>query len=118
MGRLLALGESKVPNTISGYKATEPLAPVKGSNSGVQVIDKAQGETTATTASPTQANADTVTFTGPALALQKLNEAIAKAPIVNTQKVASVKQAVQNGTYQVDAGRVADKLLEFERGLK
>jgi negative regulator of flagellin synthesis FlgM len=107
-----------VPNRISGYKATEPLAPVKGSNSGVQVVDKAQSETTATTAAPASSTADTVTLTGPALALQKLSEAVAKAPVVNTQKVASVKQSVQNGTYQVDAGRVADKLLEFESGLK
>ncbi len=118
MGRLLALGEIKVPNTISGYKATEPLAPAKGSNSGVQVVDKAQGETTASTAAPAQANADTVTFTGPALALQKLSEAVANAPVVDAQKVASVKQAVQNGTYKIDAGRVADKLLKFESGLK
>jgi negative regulator of flagellin synthesis FlgM len=111
-----------VPNRISGYKATEPLAPAKGSNSGVQVVDKAQSEATATTAVPASSTAsstaDTVTFTGPALALQKLSEAVAKAPVVNTQKVAAVKQSVQNGTYQVDAGRVADKLLEFESGLK
>jgi negative regulator of flagellin synthesis FlgM len=106
-----------VPNRINGYIATEPLAPVKGSNSGVQVVDKAQSEATAT-AAPASSTADTVTFTGPALALQKLSEAVAKAPVVNTQKVASVKQSVQNGTYQVDAGRVADKLLEFESGLK
>ncbi len=106
-----------MPNRINGYIATEPLAPVKGSNSGVQVVDKAQSEATATTA-PASSTADTVTFTGPALALQKLSEAVAKAPVVNTQKVASVKQSVQNGTYQVDAGRVADKLLEFESGLK
>jgi negative regulator of flagellin synthesis FlgM len=107
-----------VPKRISGYTATEPLAPVKGSNSGGQVVDKAQSEATAATASPASPTADTVTLTGSAVALQKLSEAVAKAPVVDMQKVASVKQAVQNGTYQVDAGRVADKLLQFENGLK
>jgi anti-sigma28 factor (negative regulator of flagellin synthesis) len=32
--------------------------------------------------------------------------------------VATVKEAVNSGTYQIDAGRVADKILQFERGLK
>lgn len=106
-----------MPNRISGYTANEPLAPVKGSNSGVQAVDKAPTEAPAAPA-PAAAAADTVTITGPALALQKLSEAVAKAPVVNTQKVATVKQSVQNGTYQVDAGSVADKLLQFESGLK
>jgi negative regulator of flagellin synthesis FlgM len=50
--------------------------------------------------------------------LQKIEEAIAKAPAVDTAKVASIKQAVSDGTYQVNTGRIADKLLQFERGLK
>ena len=50
--------------------------------------------------------------------MQKIEQAVAQAPVVNTTKVAAVKQAVNNGTYKVDAGRVADKILQFESGLK
>jgi negative regulator of flagellin synthesis FlgM len=110
-----------VTNRISGYQAAETLAPVKGSNSGPQVIDKTQNESASaasSTASTAASTADTVTFTGPALTLQKLGDAVANAPVVNTQKVAAVKQAVQNGTYKVDTGRVADKILQFESNLK
>jgi negative regulator of flagellin synthesis FlgM len=109
-----------VPNRINGYNASEPLAPLNGSGSGPQGVDKAQGNAAGTPASPAPAAAaaDTVSITGPALALQKLSDAVANAPVVNTQKVASVKQAVQGGTYKVDAGRVADKILQFENGLK
>ena len=107
-----------MPNRISGYNPAEPLAPLKGSNSGPQAVDKTQGDASGTASPPAATAPDTVSITGPALALQKLSEAVAKAPVVNTHKVASVKRAVQGGTYTVDAGRVADKLLQFENGLK
>ena len=107
-------------NRISGYKASDPLTTVKGSNSGAQAVDKAQGSaaSTSTAASPPTSTADQVTLTGSAITLQKLGEAVANAPVVNAQKVATVKASVQNGTYKVDAGRVADKILQFENGLK
>ena len=107
-----------MPNRISGYTATEPLAPAKGSSSATPVADKAQSGATPAAAVPASSNADTVSITGPALAMQKLSEAVANAPVVNTQKVASVKQSLQSGTYKVDSGRVADKLIQFEAGLK
>jgi negative regulator of flagellin synthesis FlgM len=98
-----------VSNKISGYAASEPQAPIKGSNSN---------STVATAAATTAQTGDHVTLTDSARSMQKIEEAVAKAPMVNAAKVASVKQAVQSGTYQIDAGRVADKLLQFERGLK
>jgi negative regulator of flagellin synthesis FlgM len=106
-----------VSNKISGYAAGEPLAPVKGSNTQGAVADKSQGEAAAPPAAAAQ-SADHVTLTNSARFLQKVEESVAKAPVVDTAKVASVKQAVRSGTYHVDAGRVADKLLQFESGLK
>jgi negative regulator of flagellin synthesis FlgM len=50
--------------------------------------------------------------------LQKIEEAVAKAPVVNSHKVAAVKQSISAGTYQIDSGRVASKILKFESGLK
>ena len=103
-----------MPGKISGFTASEPLAPTKGSNTGGVVADKSQSEQ-AGVASQT---GDHVTLTTSARSLQKLSEAIAQAPVVNADKVASVKQALSSGTYQVDSGRVADKMLQFEKGLK
>ena len=102
---------------ISAYSAPEPIAPVKGSNSNSVVADKAQGEASAA-GTPAAQTGDTVTLTDSARSLQKIEEAVARAPVVNASKVAAVKQAIHSGTYQVDAGRVAEKLLQFERGLK
>jgi negative regulator of flagellin synthesis FlgM len=106
-----------VPNKIGGYSASEPLAPIKGSNSNGAVADKSQSDA-AGTASSTAQTGDHVTLTNSARSLQKIEEAVAKTPVVNDAKVAAIKQAVQGGTYRVDAARVADKLLQFENGMK
>lgn len=100
---------------ISGYP-TAPLVPIKASNSNAGVTDKPPSD--AAPAPSTAQTGDHVTLTDSARTLQKIEEAVAKAPVVDAAKVASVKQAVQSGTYKIDAGRVADKLLQFEKGLK
>jgi negative regulator of flagellin synthesis FlgM len=103
-----------VPGKISGFTASEPIAPPKGSSTGGVVADKSQSEQ----ASVASQTGDHVTLTTSARSLQKLSEAVAQTPVVNAEKVASVKQAVNGGTYQVDARRVADKMLQSEKGLK
>jgi negative regulator of flagellin synthesis FlgM len=113
----LVLGEISVTDKISAYSTTEPVAPVKGSNSNGVVTDKSQGDASAAPSAAAKGG-DTVTLTNSARSLQKIEEAVAKTPVVNAAKVASLKQAINSGTYQVDSGRVADKLLQFERGLK
>lgn len=104
-----------MPSKISGYSTSEPLAPSKGSNTGGVVAGKSQSDSSAPATSQT---GDHVTLTDSALALQKLSETIAQAPVVDAGKVASVKQAVNGGTYKIDSGRIADKILQFESGLK
>jgi negative regulator of flagellin synthesis FlgM len=105
-----------VTDKISGLSTSEQVAPVKGSNSSSVVADKLQGEGSA--AASSSQSGDHVTLTTSARTIQKLEEAVAKTPVVNPEKVAAVKQAVKSGTYRIDAHRVADKLLKFERGLK
>jgi negative regulator of flagellin synthesis FlgM len=106
-----------VPNKISGYPAVAPLVPVKPAGNGSTVTDKPAVD--AATAATTAAQAgDQVTLTDSARSLQKFEEAVAKTPVVNTAKVDAVKHAVQSGTYQIDAGRVAAKILQFDGELK
>jgi negative regulator of flagellin synthesis FlgM len=108
-----------VPDKISGYKATQPLTPIKGAKGTTAVAEKTGSDAAAgAAATAASQSSDHVTLTDSARSLQKIEEAIAKAPAVDTAKVASIKQAVSDGTYQIDTGRIADKLLQFERGLK
>ena len=62
--------------------------------------------------------ADTVSISDNATQLGKLNNSIDTAPVVDAQRVEQVKQAISNGTYEVDAAKVADKLMQFESILK
>jgi len=106
-----------VTNKISGYNSSEALTPAQNSSGNSPVAEKASTNTQAANASAAP-TADQVTLTGSARTLQKLSAALANAPVVDSAKVASIKQSVQNGTYTVDTGRVADKLLQYDGELK
>ena len=54
---------------------------------------------------------DSVTLTNSARTLQKLGDAIAATPIVDSGRVESVKSRIAQNTYKVDALKVAAKLL-------
>lgn len=49
--------------------------------------------------------------------LKELEAALARIPIVDQRRVAEFRKALAEGTYHVDAARLADKLIEFERML-
>ncbi len=100
---------------ISGVSIAEQVAKPTGSGSNAVVADKSQGEGSVSASAQT---ADHVTLTESARSLQKLEAAVANAPVVNTAKVAAVRQSVNAGTHKINAGQIASKLLQFERGLK
>jgi negative regulator of flagellin synthesis FlgM len=108
--------ETSVTAKISGISIAEQVAKPTGSGSGSIVAEKAQADGSAA-ASTAQAT-DHVTLTDSARSLQKIEAAVAKTPVVNADKVAAVKQAISSGTYKIDAGRIAGKLLKYESGLK
>ncbi len=61
---------------------------------------------------------DTVSLTDSARLLQKLEENVANTPVVDNLRVDALKQAVREGTYEIDAGKIADKLLDIDRELE
>jgi negative regulator of flagellin synthesis FlgM len=59
-------------------------------------------------------SADKVSLTEMASKLQSLERSLTDVPQVDKKRVESIKEAIDNGSYQVNAGRVAEKLIQFE----
>ena len=49
-----------------------------------------------------------------AKSLKRLEDAAARLPVVNRDRVDAIKKQIAEGNYKVDARRVADKLIEHE----
>lgn len=48
------------------------------------------------------------------LELQEFINAILRLPVIDFDRVEAIRQAVAEGTYQVDTERIATKLIQFE----
>ncbi|GEM_PF-665593 len=58
-----------------------------------------------------------VQLTGGARQMAVLEKALAQVPEVDMNRVEQLRSAIESGSYQVDAERVATKLVDMERGL-
>jgi len=58
-----------------------------------------------------------VRFTDTATSLKQIETRLAELPDVDRKRVESLRQRIESGQYEVNAGRLADRLLAFERDL-
>ncbi|BFM11814.1 flagellar biosynthesis anti-sigma factor FlgM [Simiduia litorea] len=57
---------------------------------------------------------DSVQLSDQAQSLKRLEDNIASAPAVNDDKVATLRAAIADGSYQINAERIAEKMLTSE----
>ena len=60
---------------------------------------------------------DLLDLTGKAKELQSLQQDLAKSPEFDAARVSELRQAIADGRYEVNAERIADKLLDIESKL-
>ena len=74
-----------------------------------------QAASAQTQAQPDASNPQEVQITSAALLLANVEQQLAKTPALDQTRVDSIRQALSNGTYQVDSGRIADGVLAAQR---
>lgn len=62
------------------------------------------------------ASTDTVSVTSEAERLLKLEDKLADLPVVDTARVQEIKASIADGSFEVNAERIASKLMQFETG--
>lgn len=65
-----------------------------------------------TNSSATTSSGSTVELSSLAGRMQEIEAALASVPVIDSGRVAEIKQAITEGRFQVDAGKVADGLIE------
>ena len=100
---------------------------ISGSNQAAQALTNtvtgngnapARNESNNVAAEPGRsATRDTVSLTGTAQHLRNIEHSLASQPVVDTQRVEATRQAIENGSYQIDPSRIASKMISLERAL-
>jgi len=60
---------------------------------------------------------DQISLTPEARRLQTLEAQLAEQPVVDSNRVDAIREALANGSFEIDAGRVAGKMMDLERAL-
>jgi negative regulator of flagellin synthesis FlgM len=100
--------------------AATPANSGRAGNAQASSCNEAVGSTTPGVAQTADEQAtasktgESVQLSREAQQLQKVSDKLRDLPTVDKERVARLKQAVADGSYQVDAQRVAGKLLDFE----
>ena len=75
------------------------------------------GISTDAPARPVQA-ADSLKLTGEATNLQALERSLAAAPAIDAERVAAVRESLQNGSYRINPEAIASRMLDLDQQLQ
>ena len=99
---------------------TDKINNITGPINGANLQNTSKGAKSNNASGSESANvgsADKVDISS-AQTLDKIRESLASQPVIDRQKVDTVKQALQDGTYKINSENIAAKLIEYEQLLK
>ncbi len=97
--------------------------PINGvSRSNIPVVPGVTSDGAKTNSAKAQSSqntgaADVVNLTNAAETLQQLEKSLASDALISSEKVESIKQALNSGDYKINPDLIAEKFLEVERAL-
>ena len=76
-----------------------------------QVHDKNKVESAENKSDKAEAKTDTVVISDAAKRIQEIRSQLDEVPDVNEEKVAQLRQEIENGTYEINADKIAGKMI-------
>jgi negative regulator of flagellin synthesis FlgM len=89
-------------------------SPVQGTTRTSSTKETTAVDATTAVSKTTATSGEAVHLSDEAQKLQQISDSLRDQPTVNSARVAELKSAIADGSYQVDSKRVASKLLNFE----
>ncbi len=101
-------------NEIKGLQNTTVKNPAVGNNQQTTQTENQVKPNDSKENLSASSPAQEVNLTDTASKLRQLEAKIASQPVVDTQRVESIKKSIADGTFKVDTTRTAEKMAEFE----
>jgi len=91
-------------NKATQSTSSKPSAPAKSG----------KGSSAAKSNSSNQANADSVNLTDTASNLQQIEQSLSEIPVIDSARVDSISQSIDDGEYQINNDKIADGIIKSE----
>ncbi len=102
---------------IENNRIASLVTPASGQGAPVENQEKENKNSSTADSGNTSNSSDRVSLTGEARQLQELETRLASEPVVDSQRVQTIRSAVENGTFTVNPERIAEKLMSLEEAL-
>ena len=97
-------------NNVTGFPGNQPQRAQEGSQ--VEVNRSEPEAEKQETGRPS--TVDTVSLTDTSERLRNLENTLAALPVVDTQRVEAIQQAIADGSFEINADKIAEKMLQFD----